>query len=63
MDHGYSAHSLRTMLRLMAGFCMVLALMCVGLAVAYARKAEQVACYADAADLGLAPPKACETGR
>lgn len=52
--------SARAIVQFLAGLCVALALICAGLAVAYGRKAEQVRCYADAADLGLTPPEACE---
>lgn len=44
----------RAAVRLLAGLCAILALICVGLAVAYHRKAEQVTCLRDADEIGLA---------
>ena len=60
MDPKAGALSPRAMVRLLAGLCVALALMCLGLALAYARKSEQAQCYVDAAELGLTPPGACE---
>lgn len=51
------------MVRLLAGLCVALALMCLGLAVAYGGKAEQVRCYADATELGVTPPGNCDRAR
>ena len=55
--------SARAIVQVLAGLCVALALICVGLAVAYGQKVEQVRCYADAADLGLTPPDNCERAR
>lgn len=60
MDPKAGALNSRAVVRLLAGLCVALALMCLGLALAYARKSEQVQCYADAAELGLTPPGSCE---
>lgn len=50
-------------LRLLSGVCVLLALGCLGLAWAYRDKARQVECYAEAADLGLAPTGDCRKAR
>lgn len=52
-----------TLLRLMAGFCVSLSLICVTLALAYERKSAEAECYADAAELGLTPGIDCERSR
>jgi hypothetical protein len=49
----------RTVVRLLAGFCVGLALMCLGLGVAYAYKAAEARCFAEAAELGLTPWDDC----
>ena len=49
--------------KMLAGLCVALALICLGLALAYQAKVRQVRCYAEAADLGLAPPGDCRTAR
>lgn len=53
----------RTLLRIMAGFCVGLALICMALALAYERKSAEAECYADAAELGLTPGSECERPR
>lgn len=47
------------LVKLLAGLCVVLALICLGLALAYRDKVSQVSCYAEAAELGLTPPGDC----
>lgn len=51
------------LVKLLAGLCVILALICLGLALAYRDKARQVSCYAEAAELGLAPPGDCRRPR
>jgi hypothetical protein len=41
--------------RLLAGACVLLALMCAGLAVAWSRKAEEASCYRQALADGETP--------
>lgn len=50
----------RTAVKLLAGFCAALALICMTLAVGYSRKAAEARCLAEAADLGLAPWRDCK---
>lgn len=50
----------RGVVRVLAGLCVLLAMICAGLALAYGRKVEQARCYAEAAELGLTPPRNCE---
>lgn len=51
------------LVKVLAGLCVILALICLGLALAYRDKARQVSCYTEAADLGLAPPGDCRGPR
>lgn len=53
----------RGVVRVLAGLCVVLAMICIGLAFAYGRKVEQVRCYAEAAEVGLTPPENCDPPR
>lgn len=53
------SQSAPTVVKVLAGVCAVLALICVALAFAYRDAARQVACYAEATELGLAPPNDC----
>ncbi len=50
----------QAIVKLLAGFCVALALICVLLAVGYARKAAEARCFAEAADLGLTPRDDCK---
>lgn len=50
----------RTAVKLLASFCVGLALICMALAVAYSRKAAEARCFAEAADLGLTPWDDCK---
>jgi hypothetical protein len=50
-------------MKVLTGLCVVLALICLGLGLAYRDKARQVSCYAEAAELGLAPPSDCRRAR
>ncbi|MCI3132066.1 hypothetical protein [Phenylobacterium aquaticum] len=45
--------------KVLAGVCVVLALICVALALAYREAKREVGCYAEAAELGLTPPRDC----
>lgn len=51
------------LVKVLAGLCVILALICLGLAVAYRDNARQVSCYAEAAELSLAPPGDCRRPR
>lgn len=51
----------RGVTRVLAGLCVVLAMMCMSLAFAYGRKVQQMRCYAEAAEIGLIPPENCES--
>jgi|GEM_PF-3845563 len=42
-------------IRLLAGACLLLALMCAGLAVAWTRKADEASCYREALAEGGTP--------
>ena len=50
----------RFVARTLAGLCVILALICLDLAIAYGRKTEQVRCYAEAVEIGLSPPQSCD---
>lgn len=45
-----------TLTRVLAGICVVLAVMCVSLAVAYGRQTEHTRCVEAWASYGLPPP-------
>lgn len=47
--------STRWTIRLLAGACVLLAVMCFGLAVAWSRKANEAACYRQALSEGDTP--------
>ena len=47
--------------RIMAALCVVLALMCMGLAVAWTQQREEAACWRLAAEFQLEPDGACHS--
>ena len=47
--------------RIMAALCVVLALMCIGLAVAWTQQREEAACWRLAAEFQLDPDGACHS--
>lgn len=47
--------------RIMAALCVVLALMCIGLAVAWTQQREEAACWRLAAEFQLEPDGACHS--
>ncbi len=50
----------QAIVKLLAGFCVGLALICLLLAAGYVRKAAEARCFAEAAELGLTPYDDCK---